>query len=178
MRSIKTDRLIIRHYTTEDISAMVEMLNDKIIHRFTTVPYPYTKKMATSFAKKRDKNNLHFGIFRKSDNTLVGGVGLKDVDHKTKSAELGYLCHRKHRNKGYVTEASLAVLKFAFNDLKLKRIEVDCNINNSASRKVIKKLGAKYEGTLRNAIPWKSSWEHKLVHSILKEEFIKQNNTR
>jgi [ribosomal protein S5]-alanine N-acetyltransferase len=171
MKTIKTERLIIRRYDEKDVPQMIDMLHDYSIHRFTRVPYPYTKQIATAFAKRRDKRNLHLGVFLSDSGKLVAGVGLKDIDKKAGSAELGYLCHRKHRNEGYVTEGAKALLNFAFNSLNLKRIEIDCSIKNKASARVIKKIGAKREGILRSAIPWKSSWEDKLVHSILKEEF-------
>lgn len=168
-----TERLYLRPWKKSDIPAMVEMLNDKSIHRFTRVSYPYRKKDAKEYFKKakKEKDNKRWGIFKKVDNILVGSVTLKNIDKKAKKAEVGYLIHRKHRSKGYATEVTKRILGYAFKILKLNRVEINYAKENLASKKVIKKLGAKQEGILRQELFVGGKLHDHVIHSILRKEY-------
>ena len=169
-----TERLYLRPWKKSDIPAMIEMFNDKSINKFIyRAPYPYKRKDALEFFNKysKQKENKAFAIFRKEDNVLLGGITLKDIDKQLMSAGIGYSLHRKYRNKGYMTEAAKRILKYGFVILKLNRIEIRCAKDNKASKKVIKKLGAKKEGILREECLVNGKPHDYLVHSILRKEY-------
>lgn len=169
-----TERLYLRPWKKSDVPAMVEMFNDKSINKFIyRAPYPYKKKDALKFLNKfsKQKENKAFAIFRKEDNVLVGVITIKDIDKKLKSAAIGYSLHRKYRNRGYMIEAAKRVLKYGFKTLKLNRIEIRCAKDNKASKKVIKKLGAKKEGVLRDECFVNGKLHDNMVHSILRKEY-------
>ncbi len=168
-----TERLYLRPWKESDISAMVEMLHDKSIHRFTRVPYPYRKKDAKEYFKKakKEKDNKRWGIFRMVDGILIGSITLKNIDKKAKKAEIGYIIHRKHRNKGYATEATKKVLEYSFNKLKLNRVEINYAKDNLSSKKVITKLGAKKEGILRQELFVGGKLHDHVINSILRKEY-------
>lgn len=60
--------------------------------------------------------------------------------------EIGWIISKKYWGKGYVTEAAKAIIEFAKNDLKLKKIIAHCDSENVASYKVMEKLGMSYVG--------------------------------
>lgn len=68
------------------------------------------------------------------------------MEKKNKKAEIGYWLGRKHRGKGYMSEAMQLMLGFAFKKLKLNRVKISCSTKNKASRKVIEKAGCVFEG--------------------------------
>jgi [ribosomal protein S5]-alanine N-acetyltransferase len=167
-----TERLYIRPWEKKDIDVMVEMLHDKSVYRFTRVPYPYNRKEAYKFLRRiKEEKSKSFGVFKKKDNILVGSCTLKEIDKTIKKAEVGYIIHRKHRNKGYATEIAKRLLDYGFKTLKLNRIEINHAKDNIGSEKVIKKLGAKKEGILRRGLFAGGKLHDQIINSILRKEY-------
>ena len=84
---------------------------------------------------------------RQSD--ILLGCIIVDIHSYFPRAELGYWIAIPHRNKGYMTEAISAVIKYGFSDIGLIRIQAYHSINNPASGRVLEKAGMKCEGTMR-----------------------------
>jgi len=78
-----------------------------------------------------------------------GNVGLHRLSIAQGSAMIGYWIRRRCERQGYATEASAAVLLWAFDKLGLARVEIAAATGNAASLRVIEKLGFKREGVLR-----------------------------
>lgn len=74
--------------------------------------------------------------------------------------------------KGYGSEALTEILKFAFNELGLNRVEARINSDNGASLHLHKKLGYRQDGVLRQALYKCGRFKDVIVMSILKEELI------
>jgi ribosomal-protein-alanine N-acetyltransferase len=96
-------------------------------------------------------------ILRKEDRQLLGAVGLRVDGHKV---ELGYVLARKFWRKGYMTEAVRVVVDEALKDKEVYRVWAVCDVENSASARVMEKAGMKFEGVL-------SRWS---VHPTLSDE--------
>lgn len=102
------------------------------------------------------------------------------VIHPTKKAinnciSIGYWIGVDFRNKGYMTEAVKSVIKEAFKDKTVQRIEITASEKNIASQTVIKKCGLKYEGTLRNAAyNGFRQYGNLKMYSIIRNEFEKR----
>jgi ribosomal-protein-serine acetyltransferase len=82
---------------------------------------------------------------------IVGTAGLTRIDWANLSAELGYWLDGEHQGQGIMTAAVGALLAHAFERLRLNRLEIRTDVENSASRAVAERLGFHYEGTLRQA---------------------------
>ncbi|MBC8057608.1 MAG: GNAT family N-acetyltransferase, partial [Rhizobiales bacterium] len=80
----------------------------------------------------------------------VGGTGLHRIDWKVRRFELGYWCRTRCRGKGYVTESSRALTRFAFDQLQARRVEVRMDDNNERSWRVAERAGFAFEGVLRS----------------------------
>jgi ribosomal-protein-alanine N-acetyltransferase len=173
---LNTERLYIRDWKNADMPSMIEMLNERKVHEFTRVPYPYDMKEAKKFMDiiRKDKKSKHMGVFLKETDELVGSCSLKDIDTKIGKTEMGYIVHRSHRKKGFATEIGRALLKHAFETLKLNKVNINCVIENKASANVIKKLGAKREGILRKDVIIGDRPRDHVINSILREEYIKK----
>ena len=74
---------------------------------------------------------------------------MKNVDHKSRCAEIDYWLGKNYWRRGLATEAMRLVLKFGFKKLKLHRIHAHTFEKNIASRKVLEKCGFKIEGIMR-----------------------------
>lgn len=76
-----------------------------------------------------------------ADNQLVGMVGLIRPAPAEKSIEIGYWCVRDQQGKGYITEATNAVVRFAFDVLCMKKVMIICDEQNHRSAAVAHRLG-------------------------------------
>jgi len=71
---------------------------------------------------------------------LIGEVAFGVEPEKTE-ASIGWIIHRDYWNRGYATEAVAAVIDLCFNSLDIKTIIASCDVDNTASRRVMQKLG-------------------------------------
>jgi ribosomal-protein-alanine N-acetyltransferase len=81
-------------------------------------------------------------ILRESD-CVIGGGGFKGAPDANRTIEIGYDIYEEYRRKGYATEAVLALINWARKTNGDIRITADCEVNNIASMKVLKKVGMK-----------------------------------
>lgn len=180
---IVTKRLILRDITMKDAKDLVENINNLKVSRYLlTVPYPYTIKDAKWWinhckekAKEKPRKSYDFNIELKSEKKIIGGIGLTKVDLNQGTAELGYWLGTNYHRKGFMTESVNRVIDFAFNELKLRRLETPIFKENKPSQELAKSLGFKYEGTKRKSVKTKSTGKiHDVnVYSLLKEEWSK-----
>jgi [ribosomal protein S5]-alanine N-acetyltransferase len=91
---------------------------------------------------------LRLGIFLREQNTLIGTCSLFHLSEQCRRAEVGYGIAPEHWRQGYMFEAVSALLGFAFDELRMNRIEADIDPRNTASACSLEKLGFKREGLL------------------------------
>jgi ribosomal-protein-serine acetyltransferase len=108
-----------------------------------------------------------FSIREKSTRALCGVVGLEMFAHLHQSVELGYWLHRDMTGKGLMTEASRAVLSWAFSRLNVHRVKVAAATDNHASLAVIRRLGFRFEGLAREAERCHGRWLDHAVFALL-----------
>lgn len=185
---LTTPRLILRDLEKNDLGDLVEGANNLNVSRYLlVVPFPYTRKDGQWFishchekAKEKPCESYELGIELKPERRLIGIIGLTKVDRFQGTAEIGYWLGESYQGKGYMTEATCAVLDFAFNKLKLRRINVAAFVENSASNALIRKLGFSYEGTRKQIVRAKSTGkvhdEH--VYGLLREDWFRHRKSR
>jgi [ribosomal protein S5]-alanine N-acetyltransferase len=176
-----TERLILREMRKSDLEANVRIMKDRdVAHMLGYVPFPFTKKKAQEFNKRLEKQNKAkpkvrycFTITVKGNDEMIGLVNLTDINRFHGVGYIGYLVAKPHWNKGIATEAANAVIDFAFNKLKLRRLNSSAFKDNPASLKVLHKLGFKEEGLSRqSAKSTVTKQVHDEVHlGLLKEEW-------
>jgi ribosomal-protein-alanine N-acetyltransferase len=101
---------------------------------------------------------------------MVGTCGFAAIDNENNVGELGYVLNPKLWGLGIAVEAGQAIIGFGFNELGLNRIEAKYIVGNTASRRVMEKLGMKYEGTMRSSMLIKGIYRDIGICSILKSE--------
>jgi RimJ/RimL family protein N-acetyltransferase len=99
-------------------------------------------------------------------------IGLVEADIRREAiARAGYFLAEEQRNRGYTTEALRAVLDWVFTETPVHRAEADITPGNTASCRVVEKLGFRFEGTLRKNWFFKDQWHDSLEYSLLREEW-------
>lgn len=128
--------------------------------------YRYKVRRYTEDA--RDDKAYALFVFREDDDALLGGVTLSNVRRGVaQTASLGYWAGQMHAGKGYITAAVRAVVRYAFEDLELHRVEAACQPDNMASRRVLEKAGFTQEGMARAYLKINGAWRDHILFGIV-----------
>ncbi len=169
--ALHTPRLLLRTYTQADIPELLPLIGAREIAATTLrIPHPYSQKDAEDLvAHAHESDGVRLAVRLKDAGTFVGGVGLRlEFDHHR--AELGYWIGVPYWGNGYATEAAGALVRYAFDELKLNRVYASHVPDNPASGKILLKLGMKREGYMRGHIlKWKK-YEDLVMYGMLKED--------
>jgi [ribosomal protein S5]-alanine N-acetyltransferase len=151
---LRTTRLILRAFTLADARDVQRLAGAREVAATTAaIPHPYEDGVAEAWisshpAALADETNVVYAITDAISRSLLGAIGLS-VDMEHNRAELGYwLGHRYWRN-GYTTEAASEMLRYAFEDLRLRRVLARHFAINPASGRVMQKIGMIHEGVMR-----------------------------
>ncbi len=151
---INTERLLLRQFMVSDITQVyLDALNDPSIIGMTEARHKiWNKEMASAFIESvNNKSSILFGVFLKDSGKPIGNVRLFDIHPIHHRGELSLLFYDKSEwGNGFATEAVGAVIKYAFEFLKLHRVMADYYANNIASSKVFKKTGFEIEGIFKD----------------------------
>ena len=110
-------------------------------------------------------------VFRKSDNVLLGGLTLANLRRGCAQAgSLGYWMGAPHAGQGYMTAAVKLVIPFAFETLRLHRVEAACIPGNVASVRLLEKTGFRREGFAREYLCIDGAWQDHLLYARLKHD--------
>ena len=97
---------------------------------------------------------------------------LRDLARIIGQANIGYFLCRGSWGKGYATEVGRAlVFSFGFEQPKLLRIWAWCDTENSASVRVLEKLGLRREAHFRKSVMVQGNWHDCFVYGILRDEW-------
>ncbi len=186
-RIVETDRLILKRMTEADTQAALNFyLENKSFHsRWSPVREPgfYTLEgqrriIQREIEQEKNDEGLRLWILscdrtkRVTAGIILGNISLSQIIHgHFQSAFLGYQMDYRYINNGYATEALQAMLKIAFTQMKLHRIEANIMPENEASRAVTKNLGFTEEGLAKMYLRINGNWEDHIHYVLLREEW-------
>ncbi len=112
-----------------------------------------------------------FFIFDRVNDSLLGGITLSNLRRGVaQSGTIGYWIGQPYARRGYMTEALLLVLDFAFGELGLHRVEAACLVHNEASRGLLLKCGFTEEGLARRYLRIDGRWQDHRTFAILSDD--------
>ena len=144
MRRIETERLLLRPLTLADAEDVFKWVGDPVVNRY--MPYPLYKnvdQVKRWIAGIKDED-LEFGFELKETGRVIG-AGSVGYDEERAAYELGYNLNRAYWGKGFATEASRAMLKWAYDALGARDFVANHAVANAASGNVIRKCGFQFE---------------------------------
>jgi len=118
-------------------------------------------------------NGLRAGIWVQDN--LAGIVSLHGLVWADRKASLGYWLGASFQGQGLVTKACSSLISHSFNELKLNRLEIQCDSDNDRSRKVAERLGFTQEGVLRQSWWSGNRFVDLVVYSLLESEWHGRN---
>ncbi|MCD9623470.1 GNAT family N-acetyltransferase [Rhabdothermincola salaria] len=111
-----------------------------------------------------------FGVF--VDGSFAGEINLSSIQRGPfQSAYVGYWIDEAHAGQGYTPEALVVVARFAFEELRLHRIQIAIIPRNAASRRVVEKLAIREEGVAVRYLEINGEWEDHVRYAITAEEW-------
>lgn len=178
---LETKRLILRNFKKSDLRALVENINNlKVSQYLLVVPFPYTKADAEwwinhcfKVSKENPPKSIEIAIESKSEKKIIGAIGLSKIDYSASASTFGYWLGEKYWRQGIMSEALNEALKFAFEKLKLNKLEAGVFTENNASARLLEKLGFKKEGVKKQAVRAKSTGKvhDEIIYAMLRQEF-------
>ncbi len=128
------------------------------------------------FRLKRE-TGIRWGIALKGFTEIIGTIGFNSFQ-RNHTGNLAYDLQFNFWNRGYATEAARAVLEYGFDHLQIRRVEADVVIGNTASDRVLVKLGFKFDGAVPTRMYWNGSYYDKKVFSLSREDFNRRGEER
>lgn len=177
MNKITTPRLLLRNITLDDAQDMYECSRGENVGINAGWEPHKSIEETRGFIKAIFADEPYsFGIILNETGRLIGSVGLiADGKREYDGARmLGYSLDERYWNRGIMTEAAQAVIKFGFEQDGIEIISAYCYPYNKASQRVIEKCGFMYEGTLKKAeLRYDGALLDNYCYSITKEEYRK-----
>lgn len=163
-----TERLKLRLFQAEDAEEVSRLCNNYNVYKSTrSLPYPYPAEAASAWIATHEQNldsdkRYEFAVTDKDSGQLYGSICLSN-NFDDQNGELGYWIGEPYWGKGFGTEASKAMIEFAFVEKGFHRVYARYFKSNPASGKIMEKCGMTYEGTLPDHVLKEGTFED-LVH--------------
>ena len=131
-----------------------------------------TTYVENALALRNNQKGYPFLVFDKASQQVAGSTRFYDMDFHHKTLSLGYTWYgKKFQRTGLNRQSKLLLLTFAFEKLRMERVEFRADARNQRSLDAMKGIGCTLEGILRNNCTKTSGRRNSAVLSILKEEW-------
>ncbi|QIZ50903.1 N-acetyltransferase [Dickeya zeae] len=160
MFPLLTERLSLRPIMPSDAVALFDAIRESIESVGRWLPWcvpDYDLPMAQSWITfceqlRREGTAFDLVITDRTTGDLLGSIAINNISKAYRLGNIGYWVRQSAQGQGVVPEALREVVPFGFGTLGLTRLEIIAAEENHASRQVAKKIGAHFEGLLRNRI--------------------------
>lgn len=176
---LETERLLLRAFEDEDFDAVYGMRSLPEVARYTYWE-PQTETEAREALERRigfrtlrtEGDVLALAAVLKATGEVIGDVILEWVSREHALGEVGFIVHPDHQGHGYATEMTRPLLRIALEDVGLHRVIGRAEARNTASARVMEKLGMRREAHLVENEWVKGEWQSELVYAILDREWV------
>lgn len=183
MPELRTPRLRLRKLTMRDAVDIYRYSRDPEVarhvlwdaHRSIGDSRAYLRYMTRRY---RTHEPASWGIELTETGHIIGTIGFMWVQQDNNAAEVGYSLSREYWNRGLMTEALRAVIRYGFESMSLNRIEAQHETTNPASGAVMRKCHMQKEGTLRGRLFNKGRYVDVDLYAILRRDYHRLGGER
>jgi RimJ/RimL family protein N-acetyltransferase len=166
--TLETSRVLLRLMTPADYEAFLPLAKDKEIWKYYPQDLSDEQELSTwmqkLFSEREAGVRMPFTVIDKHSNEIVGGTSFLNISFYDKRLEIGSTwLGTSFIGTGVNREAKFALLSFAFEVMKMERVEVKTDVLNERARAALLKVGMKPEGVLRS---------HMLMHGNRRRDSI------
>jgi RimJ/RimL family protein N-acetyltransferase len=176
---VQTDRLTLRPATPEDLEATWQFRRLEEVSRWLTRAPSTIEDYRPTF---EDPSSLAKTLVILLEDEVIGDLMLQVEDAWAQAevadqargvqAELGWVLHPDHGGLGYATEAVRELVRLGFEDLGLRRLTANCFADNTASQRLMERLGMRRETyTVRESLHRSGEWLDGMGFALLAEEW-------
>lgn len=173
---IETPRLLLRPFVRADAPVVRQLAGAREIADTTLlIPHPYPEGAAEQWISThaddwKARRGLALAITVRGGGELVGAIGLTFSEEHSRG-ELGYWVGLPYWRNGFATEATTALIDFAFRALGLNRVQAHHFARNPASGRVLLKAGLHREGASPRALRKHGRFEDVVFYGILRRDW-------
>ncbi len=174
--TLETDRLLLRGMRVSDAHDMYEYAKRPSVTEYLTWD-PHTSETETreylTYVGQRYRTGdfYDWSLVCHADGRMIGTCGFTSFNCPADSAEIGYVLHPSYQGRGLATEAVRRVLEFGFEELGLHRMEARFIEGNTASLRLMERVGMTFEGYARESMKIKGRYRTIGTCAILRGEF-------
>jgi RimJ/RimL family protein N-acetyltransferase len=167
------ERFRLRRFRLSDVEAVLSYARDEEYLRYLPIPFPYEFSDAENFLAKQilldPDSNPSWAI--EMDGVASGGLNMRfSAEHRV--SEIGYAVARRLWGRGIATTASRVVIAAAFRHYpQLERVRARADARNTASIRVMEKLGMNRGGLLRSDRVSRGELIDEVVYGLLRAEW-------
>ena len=173
---LTTERLLLRQIQPADAEDLFATFSDELVmefyghlpHKTVDDSRELIRQQHVWYARHE---GIRWGITLKGEDRVIGSCGFYLFDLESQHAETGYELNRAYWRQGIVSEAMAAILTYAFDELKLHRVEAVVDDVNERSKGLLRKLGFTHEGTLRKRFYFRERFLDEHYFGLLRDEW-------
>ncbi len=176
---IKNGCVTLRAIEEKDFDILFGMINSPEIEKaLGNFSLPVNEKQQREWISNYRNTESQIRLMIELDNgNTIGVMMLYDIDMKNGTAEVGYktMASREDRLPGDMYDALTGMMKYAFEELRLNCLVAHTVVNNEASERLLRKVGFRQEGVLRQRVYQSNTYWDMKAFSVLKSEFAQEN---
>ena len=174
--AVETERLYLRHPELKDSDEFIQlMLESKALHHPWVDPPSEAEHFAFYCKVAQSKETDGYVICHKDTDAIMGVINLNQIVHGVLcNASLGYYMGAPYAHSGYMYEAILGIMHFAFSKKQLHRIEANIQPGNHYSKRLIRKLRFRNEGFSPKYIYIGDKWCDHERYAMTIEDYVQK----
>lgn len=177
---LEDDRVLLRPLQHSDVNHLTYLSeNEPELWKYSLVQAGGGREQLENYIRialqaRHDKTEFPFIVYDKQSGRYVGSTRFYDMNFAFGTLQLGYTWYRKDaQGTGLNKHCKFLLLRFAFEELGMERVEFRADSNNQRSIAAMKSIGCKVEGILRSNSPTASGGRRdSIILSILKDEWF------
>jgi ribosomal-protein-alanine N-acetyltransferase len=176
------DKFILREFKKDDVKDYFDLYTIPEINRFipdAMIPKTHedaSLEIESIIQSFKGRQTIYWAIAEKETNKLIGGCGFHDWNRFNFRIEIAYDIHPDYQRRGIMLASIREVLKFAFMQMGVARVQATTVKENDASNNLLLKCGFKYEGLLRKYKFFKNKMTDILIFSYTFDDFKRDTN--
>lgn len=179
----RTARLTLRSFRPADAATFAAYRSDPAVAEYQGWDAPFPLEAAQTYIAELQTQQLgtpgewyQIAIERTADGVLLGDCACCVLAEDSRQAEIGFTLASEYQGQGYASEAVQALIDYLFSTFDLHRIRAICDVANTASVRLLERVGMRREGSFIEHVWYKERWSSEHWYALLRREWQPSSN--
>lgn len=173
---LETERLILRNITKTDAISIFKYLSDpEVMKYYGLEPFKSVQDALDEISWYEsifnEQTGIRWGISLKDNDKIIGSCGFLNTVSTHRRTDIGFELSKEYWGQGIGSEAIMAIIHYAFEQMNIQRIQALIEPLNIASQKMVEKAGFLQEGLLRKYEYTCGNFDDLYMYGLLKEDY-------